>query len=139
MKEFTNDYGKLCFHKQSLRGAVLDYVIHFNHQVNDLDIVVGETFQLFEQLHQTLNVYKARLIAECEYIRLNDDHEIIDRVTHHFASYQAETVFDAEDFYTRHMQKIASRMDTFNQNGSNLLLHAIKHIHIAITCLNSSA
>ena len=90
-------------------------------------------------MHHTLDSYKARLIVECEYIRLNEAHEIIERVTHHFTSYQAETVFDAREFYTRHMQKIASRMDDFNLNGSNLLLHAIKHIHIAITCLTSSS
>ena len=69
---YSNDHCQLCFHRQSLKGAVLDYVIHFNHTTTDL--MVEETFELFEKLHNTLDFYKARLIAECEYIRINEEY-----------------------------------------------------------------
>ena len=52
---------------------------------------------------------------------------------YHFSSYQSEKVYDVNDFFERHMTKIASRFDSFNTNGSNLLIKNIAHIHVLLT------
>ena len=136
----TNDHGNLCFHRQSLRGAVQDYIITFDKEEYDIQFMVSKTYDLFERLmdHFNDNYVKARLIAQVEYIRLNDAHEIVGYEDYHFSSYALEKVDDSKDFYERHMMKIASRMDSFHQNGSRLMLHRIKHIHIALAVASSS-
>ena len=78
---------------------------------------------------------KARLIAQVNFLRLNETHEEIGSEDYHFASYHAEEVNDVNSFYRKHMSKIASRLDVFHQNGSRLVLNRIKHIHIAVTVL----
>ena len=130
--ELTNPSGKLCFYQQSRRGVVQDYVISFNQEIDDIQMVVEKTFDLFQKLieHFEDDVVKARLIAQVNYSRLNDQHEEVDQEDYHFASYQMEKVEDVEEFYNRHLMKISSRMDTFHQNGSRLVINYIKHIHI---------
>ena len=133
--EFSNAFGKLCFHRQSLRGAVQDYIISFNEEECDMDSMVHKTYDLFEALMQQFEeaVVKARLIAQVRYLRLNDQHEVTGMEDYHFASYSLEEVRDMPEFYQRHMNKIMSRMDAFHQNGSRLMISHIKHIHIALT------
>ena len=134
--DIKNEHGYLSFHKQSLRGTVVDYIIYFNEREMEIEHIIEKTKDLFLRLHENYkdHAYKARLIARCKYNRLNDEHEVVDTLAYHFGSYSTEWVEDPLEFYTRHMQKIASRMDTFHTNGSSLLLQGIEHIHIAITC-----
>ena len=134
MDPVTNSFGKLCFHRQSLRGAVQDYIISFEEEECDMQSMVHKTYDLFETLIRHFNdkVIKARLIAQVNYLRLNDAHEVIGNEDYHFASYSLEEVDDPKDFYERHMCKIMSRMDSFHQNGSRLMINIIKHIHIAL-------
>ena len=47
----------------------------------------------------------------------------------------SEKVYDVNEFFVRHMTKIASRLDSFNVNGSNLLLKNIAHVHVVLTLL----
>ena len=53
--------------------------------------------------------------------------------TYYFPSYKAEQIEDVEDFYVRHMTKIASRLDSFNHNGSNLVIENVECIFIQLT------
>lgn len=63
----------------------------------------------------------ARLIAKVNMIHFNTTTNETCERSYHFASYKSEIVDDCNEFYQRHMMKIASRMDSFNQNGSNCL------------------
>ena len=94
-----------------------------------------KSFHLFKQLMENFKetTVKARLIAQINFLRMNDKHEVIGNEDYHFTSYSQETVSDVEEFYERHMQKIASRLDSFHENGSRLLINQIKHIHIALS------
>ena len=76
---------------------------------------------------------KVRLIAQINFLRFNEAHEVIGNEDYHLSSYQAEEVHNVEEFYQRHMCKIASRLDSFNQHGSRLMINRIKHIHISLT------
>ena len=131
----TNEFGNLCLHRRSTRGVVQDYIVTFDQEESDIKSVIDKSYDLFEQLmNHFKDVWvKVRLIAQVNYVRMNDQHEVIGQEDYHFASYQAEEVYNPKDFYERHMAKIASRMDGFHQRGSRLLLNRFKHIHIALT------
>ena len=131
----TNEFGNLCLHRRSTRGVVQDYIVTFDQEESNIKSVIDKSYDLFEQLmNHFKDVWvKVRLIAQVNYLRVNENHEVIGQEDFHFASYQAEEVFDTKDFYERHMAKIASRMDGFHQRGSRLLLNRFKHIHIALT------
>ena len=135
--KLTNAFGNLCFHRQSLRGRVQDYIISFDEEECDIQTIVNKTYDLFENLMQHFKekVVKARLIAKVNYLRLNDQHEVIDNEDYHFSSYALEEVTEPKVFYERHMNKIISRMDTFHQNGSRLMINHIKHIHISMMAM----
>ena len=131
----TNEFGNLCLHRQSRRGFIQDYIVTFDQEESNIKSVIDKSYDLFEQLmNHFKDVWvKVRLIAQVNYLRVNENHEVIGQEDFHFASYQAEEVYNPKDFYERHMAKIASRMDGFHQRGSRLLLNRFKHIHIALT------
>lgn len=131
---FENEYCSLKFHKQSLRKAVRDYVIAFANDESDIELVITRTFDVFEQLMESLkgNKVSGRIVAEVEFNKINLINEDSELVRFHFASYQTESIHDAEEFYESHMGKIASRLDQFNYQGSNFLLRRIKHIHLQL-------
>ena len=132
---FKNQFGNLCFHRQSLRGAIQDYIITFDENEYEIERVVDKSYDLFNQLMMKFEdrLVKVRLIAQINFLRLNDEHEVNGNEDYHFASYHAEEVFDAKEFYQRHMCKIASRLDSFNERGSRLMINRIKHIHVSLT------
>ena len=135
METFSNEYADLCLHKTSLKGVVRDYVITFHECERAIEPIIGKTLTLVKQLFETCKgkTIRARLIAKVNYHHINDKQEVDDTRSYHFPSYQVEIVNDVEDFFTRHLMKIVSRMDSFNANGSNLLIDRIEHIHIALT------
>ena len=130
---FRNDCAYLNFHKQSLKGVVQDYQISFNEEQSNIERIVPLTLDLFQQLVHSMQdkaPLHVRLIAKVNFIHLNNLTLKEDKRSYHFVSYKMERVDDVDDFYQRHMQKIASRLDSFNVNGSNLLIKNIPHIHI---------
>ena len=135
VNKIDNQFCTLRFHKQSLHGAVQDYIIDFKEEELDIEACLGKTLDLFLDLVNYFknDMIKARLIAEVNYIRVNDQLEETGDENYHFASYSQEYVDDAVEFYERHMQKVTSRMDSFHVNGSRLLLNKFSHIHIAIS------
>ena len=132
---FKNQHANLCFYRQSLRGVVQDYIVTFDEEEYEIERVVGRSYDLFEKLMERFKdtFVKVRLIAQINFLRLNESHEVIGNEDYHFCSYQAEEVHNAEEFYQRHMCRIASRLEAFNQNGSRLMINRIKHIHISLT------
>ncbi len=130
---FSNEFGKLCFYKSSLKGKVQDYVISFNEHQTQFELILGDTLNLVQMLFEKFKdkIIKARLIAKVRFLN-----KVGDIYYHHFPSYQAEIVYDVNDFFIRHMEKIASRLDNFNEKGSNLLIDSIDHIHIALTFIS---
>ena len=132
---FFNNCASLNFHKRSLKGAVEDYIISFNEEHATIAYVLLITQDLFEQLMNNFSYQQAkvRLIAKVCFIHVNNGtHEAEERF-YHFPSYQTEEVIDSKEFYQRHMNKIARRLDAFNLGGSNLLIKNIAHIHIQLT------
>ena len=128
---------RLELNRYSVNGVVVDYQIVLADDLTDIHEVIGKTEDLFEAicLFYVDYQWKARLIAQCEYARLNNEGEVIGIETYHHASYHTEwcSLFGAEEFYTRHMMKIGSRIETFLRSGSSLRFVRFKHIHIAVT------
>ena len=132
---FSNDCASLNFYKQSSKGIYQDYIISFNEDQTTIPDVLDKTQDLFEQLIDTFSFYplKARLVAKVCFIHVDKDTQETEERFYHFSSYQTEEVYDPEKFYERHMLKIASRLDKFNEHGSNLLIKNIQHVHICIS------
>ena len=135
-----NEFGTVAFHRQSLRHVIQDYVITLNEYESDIEAATSKAHDLFKQLmdHFKDVDIKARLIAKMSFIRVNDDLIPMEETEYHFASYAQERVIDVDDFFVRHMQKIGSRLDEFNDKGSRLLLKGMKHLHISLTVMNQS-
>ena len=130
---FSNDCGTLGFHKQSLKGAVQDYVIEFKQNQVDIAIIVGDTYELFSKLMEKFNdkIVRARLVAKMHFYHFGKE-EVQDRF-YHFGSYSSEVVNEPREFFERHMMKISQRLDQFNSHGSDLVLKTISHIHIQLS------
>ena len=136
---FRNDCAYLTFHKQSFKGRIQDYQISFNEEQKDIKKIVPLTLSLLQQFVKSVEdkpPLHARLVAKVNFIHVNPMMNEVEERSYHFASYRMERVDDVEDFYQRHMQKITERLHTFNQNGSNLLMKNIAHIHIQCNFVN---
>ena len=135
-EELCDQHGscRLSFWRESLNGVVQDYCIHFKKE-NDINLVVDKAFglvkQLFEKLKWEEKNIKARLIAKINFTHLVNE----DDISYYFPSYRAEEVNDVETFFISHMQKIASRLEAFNCQGSNLIINNIDHLHIALSMI----
>lgn len=135
---FHNDCAFLKFHKKSFKGLVRDYQISFNEMQRSVEDVVPLTLDLFRQLIESFKdsqIVKVRLVAKVNFTHVNSLTKETEDRSYHFASLSSERVDDVEDFYHRHMRKIAERLEMFNRNGSNLLIKNIGHIHIQCVLL----
>ena len=134
---FHNSCANLKFYKQSLKGVVQDFVISFDEEHTDIFLALNNTLDLFRQLIETNfkdKTVSARLVAKVNFIHVNQETGQLDERSYHFPSYSCEKVFDVQDFYERHMTKIAQRLHDFNET-SNLLIKNIAHIHILLNAL----
>lgn len=134
---FQNDNACLKLYKESLKGKVQDFIISFNSEQADIDDVLQVTLDLFECLiksYETPPPVQARLVAKVKFLHINALTGEIEERFYHFTSFSFQKVFnfDIQDFYKRHMNKIASRLETFHKNGSNLIIKNIEHIHICL-------
>lgn len=137
MTSFSTSFACLQHHKDSLRGKVKDYVISFNEPQQDIEVMTEATFEVVKQLLLTFEDRRicGRLIAKVDYFHFNNEQGDVTERSYHFPSYSSEEITNAYAFFKRHMLKIASRIETFNCNGSNLLIKKIEHIHIQLTFL----
>ena len=134
----VNDFDcKLELNRHSIKGTVVDYQIILPPNETSIDSVIQKTEDLFEAicLFYIERRWKGRLIALCEYERVDNEEQVIGRETYHHASYYSEwcSIHTAEEFYRRHMNRISSRIESFLRNGSSLRFIAFKHIHVAVT------
>lgn len=135
---FSNSFACLKHHKTSLKGTVKDYVFNFNLVEYHLESIVQKTATL---LHQLIDSYDGkhllgRLIAKVNFVHINPMTNEEELRPYHFASYKSEKIEDVDEFYVSHMKKIASRLDTFTSNGSNLVIRNIEHIHIQLSVVS---
>ena len=133
---FSNDFATLTHYKDSLKKKVTDYVIRFNSEQNDLQLIVNGTFQIVQDLiddyHKNDKTIMGRLVAFVNYYHTENDQI----VSYYHPSYKAEVIDEAETFYFTHMMKICKRMENFNSQGSNLLIKNVKEIHLHINVIN---
>ena len=138
---FRNDCAYLNFYKESLKGTIQDYQISFNEEQDTIEKIVPLTLDLFQQLVKSMEgkppLY-ARLVVKVKFFHVNYVTSRTEERSYHFSSYKSERVNDVNDFYQRHMEKIAERLQAFNMNGSNLLIKNIEHIHIQCSFVKSS-
>lgn len=131
----SNDCAFLKLYKRSQKGTVHDYCISFKSEQQDIAHVLSITKDLFLKL-MSKQFLKARLVAKVCFIHFNNITNETEERYYHFPSYQSEAVSNAEEFYQRHMEKIASRLDSFNKGGSSLVIKNIEHIHILLSNLS---
>ena len=134
---FSNDFATLTQHKH-FRNRLVDYVIRFHSEQNDMDVVVEHTLDIMKSLvqkyHDDNKKISGRLIAFVKYFHIDKEEE----VNYFHPSYKTEVIDDAETFFIRHMLKICERMDNFNHHGSYFIIKNIQEIHIHINVLNKS-
>ena len=139
MDSISNDIGELCHYKTSLRGLVEDYIITFNELQCQIDCIVNLTYDLFEKLvseyRKRHSFLKCRIVAKVNFIHVNEVTNTQTERSYYFASCKSENVDDALQFYQSHMLKIASRLESFHENGSNLIIKNIENIHIHLTAV----
>ena len=135
MEVFNNEFACLTHYKTSVKGKVIDYVINFNQKQHDINDIVNQTLSLVEELFQSFKNKRiiARIVAKVNFSHVNMNSSEESVRPYHFPSYNAEQVEDVEDFFIKHMMKIASRLDSFAKNGSNLIMKNIEHIHIHLS------
>ena len=128
---FSNSDACISLHKKSALNVVEDYIISFNETQCDIECILHCTLDIVRQLIKHFSDYKflkGRLVVKAVY--KHEQHH--DERAYHFSSYQAELIDDPDEFYVRHIEKVASRMENFHVNGSNLTLQRIEHVHICL-------
>ena len=133
---FSNATANLCFHKKSLKGKIQDYVISFNTEQQRIEDVIDNTLELIEKLIASCHSEKVygRLIAKVNFTHVNFQTNVEEIRAYHFPSFSSQLIENVKEFFISHMTKIASRLDTFNKHGSNLMIKNIEHIHIQLSC-----
>ena len=128
-----NANAKLKHSKDSLRGAVIDYIISFGHNGFDVQKIIGTASDLFEELMEWFwakeKRVKVALVAQVRYIRCTTEEEVV----YYHMSAPSEEVLDPIKFFEKHMLKIAERIDNLNRHGSSLLIKHIEAIHVQVS------
>ena len=137
---FSHDNVTLTLYKTAMKKLVHDFVIRFDGEEKDLHQVIEKSYIVFNMLYDKYKsegkVIWGRLVARVNYLRLNDaddDDDACKMVTYFHPSYAAEVIDTASDFFYTHMLKIGERMESFNRNGSKLIIKNIEEIHIHIS------
>lgn len=137
---YSNEEATLTLYKDVLQGQHQDYVIRFNHEQQSIEEVIQISSDivklLIDEFHQKDKTIKGRLVARMCYIRINKENDTADEITHYIPSYRSEIIDNAQDFFITHMMKIGQRMENFNANASNLIIHNISEIHLHVHCMN---
>ena len=128
-----NTYAKLKHSKDSLRGAVIDYIISFSHNEYTVQKIIGTASVLFEELMEWFwtrgKRVKVALVAQVRYIRCTTEEEVV----YYHLSTPSEEVMEAGNFFKKHMERIAERIDNLNRHGSSLLIKHIEAIHVQVS------
>ena len=132
--EIKNDDCKLSFHRHSIKGMVRDYIITFIDQETNIESIISKSSDVFNKLMDSFKDkrVKGRLVAKVEFVQPFDEN--VSEI-YHFGSYGAEWIYVADDFFQRHMCKIASRLDDFNERGSNWIIKEIRGIYVQLSII----
>lgn len=133
---YSNDCGKLSFHKESLKGKVQDYVIEFAEEMVDIPSILEGAYDLFLQLMEKFQdkTVLARLVAKVMFQRVGQEGEV-EEEAYHFGSVTQEVV-NPRDFFVNHMMIISSRLVDVNKYGSNWVMKTISHLHVNLSCID---
>ena len=116
----------LSLHKQYFGGAAQDFVIRFKKVETSIEDIItmssSAVTELFERYRMRGKIIKGRLVARVMYTAMNSKESVL----YYHPSFRSELIKDGERFYTDHMLKIAQRMDSFNRNGSSLVINNIE-------------
>ena len=133
---YTNKHFTLSLHKECFGGIAQDFIIRFKKRETSIEeiLLISSDIvrQLIDRYLQRGKTIKGRLVARVCYHSLASGNS----VEYYHPSYQSELIADAKEFYTRHMMKIADRMDNFNREGSSLLINNIVEVHLHVSTLN---
>ena len=133
---YNNEDITLSLHKECFGGAAQDFVMRFKKRETSIkDIVSISSYvvkQVIEMYQRKRKVVFGRLVARVVYTTIHSKEPVV----YYHPSYRMERIHDAEDFYRRHMLKIVNRMDTFNHEGSNLVIEKIDEIHLHFSSLD---
>ena len=119
-----------------------DHILKFYSTQFDLERIISQISDLgadfIRQMKTQNNKVVARLIAKVNFSHMNWNTNEETNRSYHFPSYSAEEVVEPlEDFFDRHLLKIASRLDSFHTNGSNLVIKNIECIFIQLSVVNN--
>lgn len=130
--EIVTDSCKLSLHRHSIKGMIRDYIVKFFDQETNIESVIQKSSDIFKKLMDFFKDkrVKGRIIAKVEFVKLMDE-DVSE--TYHFGSYGAEWINDTDMFFQRHMCKIASRLEDFNERGSNWIIKEIRDIYVQLT------
>ena len=121
---FSNDFATLTHYKH-FGNKVLDYVIRFHSEQNDLEVIIEHTLDIVKALVQTYRddnkMVSGRIVVFVKYFHIEKEED----VNYFHPSYKTEMIDVAETFFSRHMLKLGERMDNFNHHGSNLIIKNI--------------
>ena len=130
---YANKDATLTLYKEAFKRTCLDYVIRFHDLQTQIEKTIPLAFdlvkQLIENLHREDKRISGRLVALVCYSREDENKKV--NVFH--PSFKSEIIEDAEDFFIRHMLKIAERIEQFNREGSKLMIEGISEIHLHVT------
>ena len=133
---YHNEHFTLSLHKECFGGAAQDFVMRFKRQETSIEEIISISSDIVKQVieiyQRKRKVVSGRLVARVVYSSVHKKEPII----YYHPSFQMERIHDAEDFYMRHMLKIVNRMDTFNHEGSNLVIEKIDEIHLHFSSLD---
>ena len=123
---YSNKDITLSLHKQCFGGAAQDFVIRFKKVETSIEDIItmssSAVTELFERYRMRGKIIKGRLVARVMYTSMNSKESVL----YYHPSFRSELIEDGERFYTDHMLKIAQRMDSFNRNGSSLVINNIE-------------
>ena len=133
---YHNEHFTLSLHKECFGGAAQDFVMRFKRRETSIEEIISISSDIVKQVieiyQRKRKVVSGRLVARVVYSSVHKKEPII----YYHPSFQMERIHDAEDFYMRHMLKIVNRMDTFNHEGSNLVIEKIDEIHLHFSSID---
>ena len=130
--EFSNDIGTVRLVESALNGMarVYDVTPSSSSSSGDLDNFLRDMQLPIENVISDLTdryQVKARLIAQIRYVRADgsDDFFIA-----HFTSFASEYIFDFDSWFTSHLERLMTHLETFNKKGSNWLFDKVMNVEI---------
>ena len=128
--EINNDSGTIRLVESALDGMARVYDITPSAGDIDLDRFLTDMRIPLESVISDLSdkfQIKARFVAQIRYVRADGSDDFF---LAHFTSFASEYVFDFDTWFTSHLQKLMSHLETFNKKGSNWLFDQVMNVEV---------